>query len=115
MSVRDARKTYVVSDDYIDRNGINRIVEAVMQGKSVETSGETGHDYIIKREDNGDITLTPQNKVDRDLFGASRILASSEEYTTDGNGQIRKADMKERLFRRIIDLDDGTSIRKYRL
>lgn len=108
------KRTFVV-DDYIDRNDINTIVNAIIQKKEVETEGENGHTTSIKMENNGDITLTPKNKADKDLLGVSRILASEEEYTADENGQIKKADMKSRLFKRILDLDDETSIRKYRI
>lgn len=99
--------------DILDRNGISRIVEAVMQGKSVETSGETGHDYIIKKEDNGDITFTPKNKTDKDLIGVSRISSSQSGLRIGEDFRPKNATMAEMLFNRIADLDDETSIRKY--
>lgn len=101
-------------NDILDRKGIDRIVEAVMQGKEVEMNGETGHDYIIKREQNGDITLTPKSKIDKDLMGTIRVDGLKTEMVIGDDYKARLATVKERLSMRIADLDDEISVRKYK-
>ena len=103
-----------VGEDGLTREELDGLSDAVMAGREAEVVGANGHGYSIRKEDDGSVTITPQDKADKGTMGVERITEDTDKVAMDGDGKPRPKTVRERLFERLLNLDDEVGIERYR-